>query len=85
MADLIAPLRAHAPFDEMEPAALQFLARHLALGYQARGEVLVGPDSGVVDRFASAQLLLVVLAEAGRQGVATLEDLRSTERGRRWL
>jgi hypothetical protein len=27
MADLIASLRAHAPFDEMEPAALEFLGR----------------------------------------------------------
>jgi CBS domain-containing protein len=50
MADLIAPLRAHAPFDEMEPAALEFLARHLALGYHARGAVLCGPGSGEVDR-----------------------------------
>ena len=50
MTDLIAPLRAHAPFDEMEPAALEFLARHLALGYHARGQIVVGPESGVVDR-----------------------------------
>jgi CBS domain-containing protein len=50
MADLIASLRAHAPFDEMEPAALEFLARHLSLGYHARGEPIVGPDSGPADR-----------------------------------
>ena len=50
MTDLIAPLRAHAPFDEMEPAALEFLSRHLALGYHARGQIVVGPQSGVVDR-----------------------------------
>ena len=50
MADLIAPLRAHAPFDEMEPDALGFLARHLAVGYHPRGEVMIGPQSGVADR-----------------------------------
>jgi CBS domain-containing protein len=50
MADLIASLRAHAPFDEMEPAALEFLAGHLSLGYHARGQVIVGPDSGPVER-----------------------------------
>jgi CBS domain-containing protein len=47
---LIAPLRAHAPFDEMEPEALEFLARHLSLAYHPRGEAIVGPESGVVDR-----------------------------------
>ena len=37
------------------------------------------------DAFATAQLLLVVLAEARRQGVATLEALRSAEGSGRWL
>jgi len=50
VADLIAPLRAHPPFDEMEPAALQFLAGHLAVGYYPRGELVVGPESGAVAR-----------------------------------
>ena len=50
MADLIASLKAHAPFDEMEPAALEFLARHLSLGYHPRGQVVVGPESGAVER-----------------------------------
>jgi CBS domain-containing protein len=50
MADLIASLKAHAPFDEMEPAALEFLARHLSLGYHPRGALLLGPESGVVER-----------------------------------
>ncbi|MGH8733106.1 MAG: cyclic nucleotide-binding domain-containing protein, partial [Burkholderiales bacterium] len=50
MADLIASLRAHAPFDEMEPGALAFLSHHLQLAYRPRGEVIVGPDSGAVDR-----------------------------------
>src|SRR5688572_11230426 len=50
MADLLAPLRAHAPFDELEPAALGLLAKHLRLAYYPRGTVLVSPDSGPVER-----------------------------------
>ena len=46
MADLIAPLRAYPPFDEMEPAALEFLGRHLQLAYYPRGQTLIGPESG---------------------------------------
>ena len=34
----------------MEAAALEFLARHLALGYHARGGLIVGPEAGAVDR-----------------------------------
>ena len=37
------------------------------------------------DAFSTAQLLLVVLAEAKRQGIDTLEDLRAAQRHRRWL
>ncbi len=47
---LIAPLREHAPFDEMEPRALEFLARKLALAYYGRGEVITEPERGVADR-----------------------------------
>jgi CBS domain-containing protein len=50
MADLIAPLRAHPPFDEMEPAALEFLSKHLELAYYPRGTVVLGPDSGAAAR-----------------------------------
>ena len=50
MTDLIAPLRAHAPFDEMEPAALRFLADHLELAYYPRGATVLGPDGGPVER-----------------------------------
>ncbi|HWM42657.1 MAG TPA: DUF294 nucleotidyltransferase-like domain-containing protein [Burkholderiales bacterium] len=50
MADLIASLKAHPPFDEMEPEALGFLGRHLELSYYPRGQVAVGPESGAVDR-----------------------------------
>jgi len=48
--DLIAPLRAHPPFDEMEPAALEFLAEHLELAYYPRDTLVVGPGSGAVER-----------------------------------
>ena len=37
------------------------------------------------DAFAAAQLLLVLLAAAARQGVATLEGLQAAARDRRWL
>jgi signal-transduction protein with cAMP-binding, CBS, and nucleotidyltransferase domain/DNA polymerase III epsilon subunit-like protein len=47
---LLAPLRAHAPFDEMEPEALQFLSSHVAIAYYPRGTLIVGPEAGPVDR-----------------------------------
>jgi CBS domain-containing protein len=47
---LIAPLREHAPFDEMEPEALDFLARKLALAYYARGAAITEPERGIADR-----------------------------------
>jgi DNA polymerase-3 subunit epsilon len=39
----------------------------------------------LADAFATAQLFLVLLAEARRQGVASREALLRTARGRRWL
>src|SRR5687768_7022785 len=50
MADLTAPLRAHAPFDELEPEAFDYLSRRLQLAYHARGALIVGPQSGPVGR-----------------------------------
>jgi len=47
---LIAPLREHPPFDEMEPNALEFLARALSVGYYPRGEVITDPARGVAGR-----------------------------------
>jgi CBS domain-containing protein len=43
-------LRRHAPFDELEPAALEFLASRLALAYHARGARIAGPDDGLAAR-----------------------------------
>lgn len=37
------------------------------------------------DAFSTAQLLLVILAEAQRQGIRSVEALRAAERQRRWL
>src|SRR3954462_15980871 len=42
--------RRYAPFDEMEPAAIGFLAARLRIAYYPRGEHIVGPDSGELDR-----------------------------------
>ena len=51
MKSLVIPeLREHAPFDELEPEALDYLAHRLRLAYHARGELILGPDGGVVDR-----------------------------------
>ena len=47
---MIPALRAHAPFDEMEPEALAFLAERLRLAYYPRGHMIVGPQSGPADR-----------------------------------
>jgi CBS domain-containing protein len=47
---VISELRKHAPFDELEPEALDYLSRHLRLAYHPRGELVVGPQAGVVDR-----------------------------------
>ena len=37
------------------------------------------------DAFSTAQLLLVALSEARRQGLGTVEDLVAVEKNRRWL
>ena len=51
MKSLVIPeLQAYAPFDELEPEALDYLAQKLRLAYHARGELILGPDGGTVDR-----------------------------------
>ncbi len=49
-----------------------------AIGHPARHDA-------VADAYATAQLMLVLLAEAERQGLAVAGDLFAAERGRRWL
>lgn len=42
---------AHAPFDRMEPAHLLWMLERMRLAYYAKGEVIVSPEQGVVERF----------------------------------
>jgi CBS domain-containing protein len=44
-------LRRHAPFDQMEAADLEFLAKRLELGFHARGAKITDPAAGPADRF----------------------------------
>jgi DNA polymerase-3 subunit epsilon len=44
-----------------------------------------GRHDALGDAFATAQLMLVVLAQARRQGVKTLEALAKTAHAKRWL
>ena len=65
-----APARTCGAFDDwLRAFGIEPQARHDALG----------------DAFCAAQLLLVLLAEAEHQGVATLESLLAAARGSRWL
>jgi CBS domain-containing protein len=54
-ASVLAPvldfLRRHAPFDQMAPAHLDYLAKHLKLGFYASGEVITGPEDGPAGTF----------------------------------
>jgi CBS domain-containing protein len=43
-------LAPHAPFDALEPAALDFLLPRLRLAYYPRGALLLAPESGPADR-----------------------------------
>ena len=47
----IGALREHPPFDEMDGDSLRFLAERLSIGYYPRGEAIVTPAGGNVDRF----------------------------------
>ena len=52
------------------------------------GEFTIAVDprhDALCDAFATAQLLLVILAEAQRQSIETLEALQRASRGVRWL
>jgi CBS domain-containing protein len=49
-ATTIAALREHAPFDEMDAQSLRFVAERAALAYYPRSAVIVGPESGPVER-----------------------------------
>lgn len=51
----------------------------------AFGIGVAGRHDALADAYATAQLLLVLLAEAERQGIGAARDLFAAERGRRWL
>ncbi|ACL72112.1 DUF294 nucleotidyltransferase-like domain-containing protein [Thioalkalivibrio sulfidiphilus] len=44
-------LRRHAPFDQVEPEHLEFLAKRLKLTFYARGEKITDPKGGPASRF----------------------------------
>lgn len=51
----------------------------------AFGIAVPGRHEALADAYATAQLMLVLLAEAERQGIGAARDLYAAERGRRWL
>lgn len=51
----------------------------------AFGIEVAARHDALADAYATAQLLLVLLAEAERQGIGAARDLYAAERGRRWL
>jgi CBS domain-containing protein len=61
----IAALKEHPPFDEMDAAALRFLASNLSVAYYPRGTMLVGPESGIVER-------LFIVRQGAVRGSGTL-------------
>jgi len=69
-----------APRDQVAHA-LEFAA---LVEYRARPELPARHDA-LGDAFSTAQLLLVALAEAKRQGIDAVEGLRAAQRAGRWL
>lgn len=51
----------------------------------AFGIEVPGRHEALADAYATAQLLMVLLAEAERQGIGAARDLFAAERSRRWL
>ena len=60
-------------------------AGHLEDWLAEFGIVVQDRHDALGDAFSTAQLLLIVLAQAKRQGVATAEELRGLVRAARWL
>ncbi len=56
----------HAPFDKMEPAHLIWMLERMKLAYYAKGEIIVSPEQGIVERFLVIKQGLV----QGEQNVA---------------
>ncbi len=51
LAPVLEFLQRHAPFDRMEPADREDLARHLKLGFYAQGEIVAAPSHGIARRY----------------------------------
>jgi len=51
LAPILEFLRRHAPFDQMAPAHLEYLAKRLKLGFYARGQAVTRPEDGPANRF----------------------------------
>jgi DNA polymerase III subunit epsilon len=45
----------------------------------------IGRHHAIADAYATAQLLMIVLEAAPRQGIETAADLRDAEQAQRWL
>lgn len=61
---------AHAPFDQMEQAHLLWMLERMQLAYYARGEVIVSPEQGAVERFLVIKQGMV----QGEQNVADASE-----------
>lgn len=51
LAPVLEFLQRHAPFDRMDAADREDLARHLELGFYAQGEIVAAPSHGVARRY----------------------------------
>jgi CBS domain-containing protein len=72
IAATVAHLSRFAPFDAMAPEHLTWLAERLQLGYYAKGEVVLSPERGEVDRLYIIKQG-VIQGEQAAQGGAWLE------------
>jgi DNA polymerase-3 subunit epsilon len=75
---------------DLAALAPALFARHRTLSsleqwLDAFGIAVEARHDALGDAFSTAQLLLVVLDEAKRQRLDTVEELAAVERGRRWL
>jgi CBS domain-containing protein len=60
----VAFLKRYPPFDEMDDGALRFMAGHLSLAYYPAGNVVLAPESGLVQHLYIVQRGLVQLRPA---------------------
>lgn len=51
LAPLVDFLQRHAPFNQMVTTHLEYLSKHLRLGFYAKGESVTSPDAGPANRF----------------------------------